>query len=119
MGGIWLLAAASPFEASLEPSEATKARSGPVTAGTSAMRAGSAHTVSWRGKPVWLMRRGDAMVRAAARRPGASRPVVEALRSAARLSQPDAIHAPRLCHGRHVHPPWLLHIGPRAWTTPR
>ena len=52
MGGIGLLAAASRFEASLGPSEATKARSGPVAAGTLAMRVGSAHTVSRRGKPV-------------------------------------------------------------------
>ena len=64
MGGIGLLAAAAPFVASLEPSEAAKARGGPVSVDTSAMLAGSVHTVSWRGKPVWLMRRSDAMVRA-------------------------------------------------------
>lgn len=64
MGGIGLLTAASPFVASLGPSEAAKARGGPVTVDTSAMLAGSVHTVSWRGKPVWLMRRSDIMVRA-------------------------------------------------------
>ena len=64
MGGIGLLGAAVPFVASLEPSEATKARGGAVTVDTSAMLAGSLHTVSWRGKPVWLMRRSNAMVRA-------------------------------------------------------
>ena len=64
MGGIGLLAAAAPFVASLEPSEVAKARGGPVSVDTSAMLAGSVHTVSWRGKPVWLMRRSNAMVRA-------------------------------------------------------
>ena len=64
MGGIGLLVAAAPFVASLEPSEAAKARGGLVGIDTSTMLAGSVHTVLWRGKPVWLMRRSDAMVRA-------------------------------------------------------
>ena len=64
MGGIGLLAAALPFVASLEPSERARAMGGPVLVDVSALAAGGLQTVAWRGKPVWLMRRSEAMVRA-------------------------------------------------------
>ena len=64
MGGAGLLAAAYPFVVSLEPSERAKARGGPVAVDVSTLRPGELRTVAWRGKPVWLMRRTDEMVRA-------------------------------------------------------
>ena len=62
--GAGLLAAAYPFAASLQPSEAARAEGGPVQADISTLAVGELRTVAWRGKPVWLMRRSDEMVRA-------------------------------------------------------
>lgn len=64
MSGIGLLAAAVPFVASLQPSERALALGEPVQADVSALEAGQLQTVAWRGKPVWLMRRSESMVRA-------------------------------------------------------
>jgi ubiquinol-cytochrome c reductase iron-sulfur subunit len=63
-GGVGVLAAAYPFVASLAPSERAKAEGGPVDADISDLAPGQLRTVAWRGKPVWLMRRTDEMVRA-------------------------------------------------------
>ena len=62
-GGIGVLAAAYPFAASFAPSERAKAEGGPVDADISGLKPGQLLTVAWRGKPVWLMRRTDEMVR--------------------------------------------------------
>ena len=62
--GAGLLAAAYPLAASLAPSEAARAEGGPVLADISTLATGELRTVAWRGKPVWLMRRSDEMVRA-------------------------------------------------------
>jgi len=62
--GAGLLAVAYPFAASLQPSEAARAEGGPVLADISTLAVGELRTVAWRGKPVWLMRRSDEMVRA-------------------------------------------------------
>lgn len=64
VGGIGLLTAAYPFVATLEPSERAKAQGGPVNVDVSALGPGELQIVAWRGKPVWLMRRTDAMVQA-------------------------------------------------------
>lgn len=65
MGGAGLLAvAAYPFVASLEPSARARALGGPVTVDVATLAPGEMRTVAWRGKPVWLMRRSDEMVRA-------------------------------------------------------
>ena len=64
VGGVGLVAAAYPFVASLEPSARDRARGGPVTGNLAGLSVGELRTVEWRGKPIWLLRRGDAMVRA-------------------------------------------------------
>ena len=64
MGGVGLLAAAVPFVASLQPSELARAQGGPVSVDVSTLAPGELRTVAWRGKPVWLMRRSEEMVRA-------------------------------------------------------
>lgn len=64
VAGIGLLGASYPFVASLAPSELAKALGGPVQADFSALAPGAMQVVAWRGKPVWLMCRTDAMVRA-------------------------------------------------------
>ena len=64
MGGAGLLATAYPFIASFEPSARARALGGPVTVDFSTLAPGEMLTVAWRGKPVWLMHRSEAMVRA-------------------------------------------------------
>lgn len=64
IGGAGLLASAWPLLDSMEPSARALAVGGPVTVDVSDLAPGQLRTVLWRGKPVWLMRRTDAMVRA-------------------------------------------------------
>lgn len=67
MGGAGLLTAAVPFMSSLTPSEAARAAGAPVEVDVSGVAPGALTTVAWRGKPVWIMRRTDAMVSALSR----------------------------------------------------
>ena len=64
VGGAGLLAVAYPLVDSMAPSERAKALGEPVTVSVSTLAPGELRTVAWRGKPVWLMRRTEAMVRA-------------------------------------------------------
>lgn len=64
MGGAGLVATAVPFVASLQPSAKARALGGPVVVDVAGLAPGQMRTVAWRGKPVWLLRRSDAMVRA-------------------------------------------------------
>lgn len=64
VGGAGLIGAAYPFVASLEPSARDRARGGPVTGNLAGLSPGELRTVAWRGKPIWMLRRSDAMVRA-------------------------------------------------------
>lgn len=64
MGAAGLVAAGVPFVASLAPSEAARAAGGPVDVDVATLAPGELRTIEWRGKPVWLMRRTDEMVRA-------------------------------------------------------
>jgi ubiquinol-cytochrome c reductase iron-sulfur subunit len=63
VGSVGLLAAAYPFVASMEPSARARVRGGPFTADLAGLAPGELRTVAWRGKPVWLLRRSDDMVR--------------------------------------------------------
>lgn len=64
MGAAGLVATSVPFVASLAPSEAARAAGGPVDVDIGTLAPGELRTVDWRGKPVWLMRRTEDMVRA-------------------------------------------------------
>ena len=64
MGGAGLVVASIPFVESLQPSALARARGNPVDVDIATLAVGELRTVAWRGKPVWLMRRTDAMVRA-------------------------------------------------------
>ncbi|MBB3181184.1 ubiquinol-cytochrome c reductase iron-sulfur subunit [Variovorax sp. Sphag1AA] len=64
IGAVGLSAAACPFVASLEPSARDRAQGGPVTGDFAGLAPGELRTVAWRGKPVWLLRRSNEMVRA-------------------------------------------------------
>lgn len=60
-GGLALAGAAAPFVASLAPSERAKAAGAPAKLGLARLEYGALHTIQWRGKPVWVLRRTPEM----------------------------------------------------------
>lgn len=63
-GGAAVVAAAVPFVASMLPSERAKAGGAPVDADFAKLVPGEQITFEWRGKPVWILRRTEAMLKA-------------------------------------------------------
>lgn len=61
-GGIGVAGGAAPFVASMFPSERAKAAGAPITVDIHELAPGEMRTVAWRGKPVWILRRTDAML---------------------------------------------------------
>ncbi|MGB7991234.1 MAG: ubiquinol-cytochrome c reductase iron-sulfur subunit [Candidatus Methylophosphatis roskildensis] len=61
-GGIAAVASAVPFVASMAPSERARAAGAPATAEISKIAPGEMMTVSWRGRPVWILRRTPQML---------------------------------------------------------
>lgn len=61
-GGVGGVAAVVPFAASLSPSAKAKAAGAPVEVDISGLKPGEMLTVAWRGKPVWVLNRTDAML---------------------------------------------------------
>jgi ubiquinol-cytochrome c reductase iron-sulfur subunit len=62
VGGIGAAAAVVPFVSSMLPSERAKAAGSAVEADISKLETGQMMTVEWRGKPVWILRRSQAML---------------------------------------------------------
>jgi ubiquinol-cytochrome c reductase iron-sulfur subunit len=62
MGALGVAAVAVPFIESMQPSEAAKAAGAPVEVDISNIGPGKLQTAEWRGKPVWILHRTDAMV---------------------------------------------------------
>lgn len=60
MGAIGVAAACVPFVSSLLPSATEIAAGGPVRVKVKDMKLGDQLTVMWRGRPVWIIARGDA-----------------------------------------------------------
>lgn len=63
-GAAGAAALATPFVSSFAPSEKAKAAGAAVEVDIASLKPGEKTTVEWRGKPVWLMRRTEDMVRA-------------------------------------------------------
>ena len=63
-GGAAVAGASVPFVASMLPSERAKAGGAPVDADFAKLVPGEQITVGWRGKPVWILRRTEAMLKA-------------------------------------------------------
>lgn len=61
-GGVGAAAAAWPFLASLAPSERAKALGAPVTVDISKLEEGQLLITTWRGSPVWIVRRSQEML---------------------------------------------------------
>jgi ubiquinol-cytochrome c reductase iron-sulfur subunit len=63
VGAAGLAAASAPFIASMAPSGRARAAGAPVEAEFSRLEPGERLTVEWRGKPVWILRRTEAMLK--------------------------------------------------------
>lgn len=61
-GGAATVAAAVPFVASMLPSERAKAMGAPIEADVSYLAPGEMMRVEWRGQPVWIVHRTEAML---------------------------------------------------------
>src|SRR4051794_29742537 len=64
LGGVGIVASAIPFLASMKPSERARALGAPVEVSLSSIQPGELHTASWRGRPVWILRRTPEMLTA-------------------------------------------------------
>lgn len=64
VGGAGIAAASIPFIASMTPSERARAAGAPVEANFARLGSGEQLTVEWRGKPVWILHRTEAMLKA-------------------------------------------------------
>ncbi len=64
VGAVGAVFAAVPFVKSWKPSEKAKAAGAPVETDYSKLENGQQITIEWRGKPVWVMRRDPAMLKA-------------------------------------------------------
>jgi ubiquinol-cytochrome c reductase iron-sulfur subunit len=62
VGAIGAVYVAVPFVASMQPSARAKAAGAPVEADISKLEPGQLLRVKWRGKPVWIVRRTQAML---------------------------------------------------------
>lgn len=62
VGGVGVVAAARPFLASMAPSERAKALGAPVTVDISKLEEGQLLITTWRGSPVWVVRRTPEML---------------------------------------------------------
>jgi len=62
VGGAGVVAAVWPFLASMRPSARAQAAGAPVEANVGQLEPGQLIRVKWRGKPVWVVRRTEAML---------------------------------------------------------
>jgi ubiquinol-cytochrome c reductase iron-sulfur subunit len=62
LGGCGVVASAIPFLASMEPSERARALGAPVEVDLGSLQPGQLRTESWRGRPVWILRRTPEML---------------------------------------------------------
>ena len=63
VGGLAIAGAAAPFLASLAPSERTRTAGAPVEVDASRLAPAELGTFEWRGKPVWIVRRTEDMLK--------------------------------------------------------
>lgn len=61
-GGAGALATAVPFVSTLTPSAKVRAIGAPVEVDIGDLEVGERKIVEWRGKPVWILRRGDSSI---------------------------------------------------------
>ena len=102
VGGVGAVAATAPFVAGMRPNRKTQAAGAPVAVEVGDMTPGQLRTVTWRLKPVWLLRRSPEMT-AALSKPEAG------------LSDPDSESSlqPEYCknQNRSIKPEYLVAVG--------
>lgn len=102
VGGAGVLAASWPFASSLLPSAKALAAAAPVEVDISHLQPGEMLIVEWRGKPVWIIRRTQAMID-------------ELHNHAAQLRDPESNvdQQPVYAHNEHrsINPDYLVLIG--------
>ncbi|WP_026278776.1 MULTISPECIES: ubiquinol-cytochrome c reductase iron-sulfur subunit [unclassified Thioalkalivibrio] len=62
VGGAGVVAVATPFLASLQPSARAQAAGAPVEFDVSEVEPGQRVSIEWRGQPIWIVRRTDEML---------------------------------------------------------
>ncbi|MEN7527568.1 ubiquinol-cytochrome c reductase iron-sulfur subunit (plasmid) [Cupriavidus basilensis] len=62
LGGIGIAGAMLPFVQSMAPSNAARSSGAPVDVRLDTVKPGNVVTVAWRGKPVWILHRTEAML---------------------------------------------------------
>lgn len=62
LGGLGVLCAATPLVSSWLPSQQAEANAAPVTVDLRGLEAGQLKIIQWRGKPVWILKRTEAML---------------------------------------------------------
>ncbi|SDL59042.1 ubiquinol-cytochrome c reductase iron-sulfur subunit [Modicisalibacter muralis] len=62
VGAVGAVGVAVPFVASWQPSAKALAAGAPVSADVSKLEVGQQMTAEWRGRPVWILRRSEAMI---------------------------------------------------------
>lgn len=62
VGGVAAVGAGAPFVLSLQPSERAKAAGAPVEVDIGSIEPGTMISIEWQGKPVWIVRRTQAML---------------------------------------------------------
>ncbi len=102
LAGIGAAMAAVPFVASWMPSERAMAAGAPVEVDLSQLEAGERIVVEWRGKPVWIIRRTQAMLDSLAE-------VTQKLRDPNSVAEQQPNYAKNL--HRSVNPEYLILVG--------
>ncbi|MDD5299003.1 MAG: ubiquinol-cytochrome c reductase iron-sulfur subunit [Gallionella sp.] len=101
-GGVAAAGAGTPFVMSLMPSERAKAAGAPVEVDIAAIEPGMMTVVEWQGKPVWIVRRTQAMLDLLAKHDDS-------------LADPDSSiqQQPEYCHNayRSIKPEILVVLG--------
>lgn len=102
IGGIGALCALTPFVSSWLPSVKAKAAGAPIQVDLSNMQSGEQKVIEWRGKPVWIIRRSEQMLRNLANHS-------EKLRDPRSLVKQQPVYANN--EYRSINPEYLILIG--------
>ncbi len=119
VGGVGVVAAATPFVMSLFPSERAKAAGAPVEIDISKLEPGQKIDVEWRGKVVWVINRTPAMLDSLAKLdgkladPGSNQPQQPAYaRNPARAIKPQVFVAVGICTHLGCSPTFRPEVAP-------
>lgn len=102
LGGIGAICTLKPLASSLLPSAKTRAEAAPVEVDLRSLKPGQQRTVSWRGKPVWIIRRSPEMLQHLADN-------VDQLRDPLSLTPQQPVYAQNAWRSRN--PEYLVLVG--------